>query len=155
MPDFHDALMAGKRVERFFWNRLKRKYKHPVMIEGSFKPFDIYIADNHKRWEVKCDMKSNYTGNFLIEVEHYGKPSALMTTEAEFWVFYDAKDWIAVKPQSMKDLILSHGYKLISTIGNGDTHAKKCYLVPKDDIKSIATNIVPCDEDEILKHDNS
>lgn len=150
MPDFHESLMMGKKVEQMFLLRLKRKYNNPIIIEGSFKPFDIYVPDNHKRWEVKSDMKSNYTGNYLIEVEHYGKPSALMTTEAEYWVLYDSCDWVVCSPIKIKDLILSNNYRLITTIGKGDDYAKKCYLIPKKDIQVIANQIVPCEEHEIL-----
>lgn len=155
MPDFSEALMTGKKVEQMFLNRLKMKYKNSMIIEGSFKPFDIYSADNHTRYEIKCDMKSKYTNNFLIEVQHYGKSSALMTTEAEYWVFYDSINWIVVRPEKIKDLILSKGYKQVKTIGNGDTHAKLCYLVKKQDIQNIASQIEPCSEFEIIKSNES
>ena len=150
MPDFSKALFIGKKVEQLFYNRLLKKEKLPYLIEGSFKPFDIYTAGDHTRWEVKCDMKSNYTGNYLIEVQHYGKPSALMTTKAEYWVYYDSKMWVVAEPIKIKELILKEGYKQIKSVGNGDEHHKLCYLIPKLDIIDISRWKLRVSDEEIL-----
>lgn len=148
MPDFKSALSVGKIIENLWLARLKRKSPMSMIIEGSFKDFDIYQPEKHLRYEVKSDMKSIHTGNFLIEVEHYKKPSALMTTKADYWVFYDRYNWIVVPPKKIKDLILTKGYKQVKTTGKGDRHYKLCYLVKKNDIKEIAY-VIKCDKEEV------
>jgi hypothetical protein len=138
MPEFKEALKHGNIVEKIFLNRLRNKYPKSILIEGSFKDFDIYVPETNTKYEIKSDIKSNETGNYLIEVEHYGKPSALLTTKADYWIFYDEKNWVCTEPNKIKDLILLNGYKQVKTTGIGDIHYKLCYLVRKDDIESIS-----------------
>jgi|TARA_R110000823_G_scaffold189517_6_gene321338 hypothetical protein len=145
MTDFDTSLKAGQLVENLFLTRLKNKYPKSVLIVGSFKDFDIYVPEIDIKYEVKSDIKSNHTGNYLIEVEHYGKPSALLTTKADYWIFYDENDWVCTKPSKIKDLILLRGYRQVKTTGSGDTHHKLCYLIKKEHIKTIS-KIFPCSD---------
>lgn len=138
MPNFRNALKLGQKVELFVLNRIQAQYPKACIIQGSFAPFDIYIPETHTRVEVKSDQKSQYTGNILIEVYHFGKPSAILATEADKWVFYDGKKLIWVNPLSIKDLILKNGYKQQTLTGEGDNIPKRCYLVPKQDIVEIS-----------------
>jgi len=147
MSEFQEALQQGQIVEKVFLNKLRKKYPKSLLIEGSFKDFDIYVPETDTKYEVKSDMKSNHTGNYLIEVEHYNKPSALITTKADYWILYDEKHWVCVKPNDLKNLILLNGYKQVKTIGNGDTQYKLCYLIPKKDIQNIS-KIIECKDSE-------
>lgn len=147
MPEFEEALEHGKIIEKIFLKRLKKKYPNSILIEEYFKDFDIYVPETNTKYEIKSDIKSNDTGNYLIEVEHYGKPSALLTTKADYWIFYDEINWVCVRPDEIKDLILLKGYKQIKTIGIGDTHHKLCYLVKKEDMEKIS-KLVNCGQDE-------
>ena len=143
MADFDTSLSNGQLVEKLFLTKLKGKYPKSILIEGSFKDFDIYVPEIDTKYEVKSDIKSNETGNYLIEVEHYGKPSALLTTKADYWIIYDENNWVITEPNKIKDLILLRGYKQVKTTGSGDTHHKLCYLIKKEDIKLIS-KIIPC-----------
>ena len=151
MAEFKEALYHGNTVEKIFLNRLQKKYPTAMLIAGCFKDFDIYVPEIDTKYEIKSDIKSNETGNYLIEVEHYGKPSALLTTKADYWIIYDQENWVCVKPDELKDLILLNGYRQVKTTGTGDTHYKLCYLVKTIDIHTISTLIKCKDYERLFK----
>jgi hypothetical protein len=132
MAEFHEALSRGKQIEELILSMIKPKYPKAHIIDGYFKDYDIYIPEKGFGVEVKCDEKSKFTRNLVIEVEFNGKPSALSTTKAEYWVFYTGEEIIWIEPQMLKDIILS--YPLRKFIGKGDTKFKKAYLVKKSHI---------------------
>jgi hypothetical protein len=131
MPDFNKALAYGMMHEDRFLSRLKVHYPHSVKISGSFKQFDFYLADIDSKVELKTDIKSNETGNFVVETYHYGKPSGITTTTADFWVFNDGKHYYWVDPDTIKNLILTSGLRQARFVGDGDTVEKRAYLMPK------------------------
>ena len=81
-------------------------------------------------------MKSQETGNYVIETEFNNKPSALSTTEADYWVFWDGECEIWTTPWRIREAI--KGLPLREFIGKGDTKMKKAYLCPKERIKNSA-----------------
>ena len=92
MPNtFKEDLLVGQEVEALVLERIKKKYPKAYSIEGYCKEYDIWIPELNYGIEVKQDAKSNYTGNIVIEIEMFNKPSALITTKAKYWVFYDQK----------------------------------------------------------------
>lgn len=131
-PNFESQLAFGIEEEIKFLKRLKETYPHSVKIEGSFKQFDFYIPDIESKIELKTDKKSNYTGNFVVETYHYGKPSGITTTTADFWVFNDGESYYWVDPDTIKNIILTSGIKQARFVGNGDTVEKRAYLIPKE-----------------------
>ena len=103
-----------------------------MKVEGAFKQFDFYIPDIDSKVELKTDRKSNYTGNFVVETWHYGKPSGIITSTADFWVFYDGSYYYWIDPEQIKDMILTSGMDQSRFIGKGDTVEKRAYLMPKE-----------------------
>ena len=83
MPNFEKALEIGKRIEEIVLNRVRESDPFAIIIKGKFKQFDIYSPSTNTRIEVKSDIQSQHTHNFLVEVYMYGKPSALLSTEAD------------------------------------------------------------------------
>ena len=144
---FKEDLEAGKKIEEYILKRIQKKYPQAKIMEGYFKEYDIIIPEINKTIEVNSDVKSLHTGNFVVEVEFDGKPSALSTTTADWWVVYDSVCEIWIKPwlikHSVKDLELSE------FVGKGDTKSKKAYLCPKDYIKINAEFVRPI-EGELL-----
>tara|TARA_R110002020_G_scaffold192314_1_gene392449 strand:+ start:1159 stop:1599 length:441 start_codon:yes stop_codon:yes gene_type:complete len=132
LPEFYEALARGKQIEGLILSKIKPKYPKAHIIDGYFKDYDIYIPEKGFGVEVKCDEKSQYTRNLVIEVEFDGKKSALSTTKAEYWVFYTGEEIIWIEPQMIKEIILS--YPLVSFCGKGDTKFKKAHLVKKSHI---------------------
>ena len=66
-------------------------------------------------------------------MEFEGKPSALSTTTADWWVFYDSETEFWITPELIRHSVKE--LELREFIGKGDTKSKKAYLWPKDYIK--------------------
>ena len=116
--------------------KIQRRYPKSRKIKGYFKGYDLFIPELQIRIEVKLDMKSQETGNYVIETEFNNKPSALSTTEADYWVFWDGECEIWTTPWRIREAI--KGLPLREFIGKGDTKMKKAYLCPKERIKNSA-----------------
>ena len=118
MNSFYEDLKDGKETENNVLAIIKKKYPKSYIIEGYFKDYDIYVPEKYMGIEVKKDVKSQETGNLVIEVEFNGKPSALSTTKADYWVFYDGDNYIWITPTMLKDLTENCGH-VVEFIGNG------------------------------------
>ena len=93
--------------------------------------YDIWIPELKKSVEVKYDPMSNDTGNIVVEIEMFNKPSALLTTQADFWVFYDDHEMISIKPMKIVECILINKLQYREFIGTGDSASKKAFLIKK------------------------
>ena len=129
---FKRDLSRGAKVEDFVLQKIKNKYPEARRINGYCKEYDIWIPEINQGIEVKYDPMSNQTGNIVIEVEMGGKRSALSTTKASQWIFYDGKSLVSIEPRVIKECIFTHQIRLVTFIGPGDMNSKKAYLVPKD-----------------------
>ena len=135
--NFKDSLVIGHSSEDAVCAKIKKKYPRAHVIEGYCKGYDIYVPETKKKVEVKQDKKSNYTGNIVVEIEMPpGKPSALSTTEADYWVIFDGKCEIWTTPHRIKEAV--KGLPLREFVGKGDTKSKKAYLCPTERIKNNA-----------------
>ena len=134
--EFKEALIDGVEYEMIVLNFIKEKYPSAYKIEGYFKEYDIYVPENDIKIEVKLDKKSTITGNLVVEIEMFNKPSALFTTKSDFWVFCDGIELMWISPNKIKDIIIWNGLKAVTFIGNGDTQKKRAVLVPKDLIRN-------------------
>lgn len=137
---FATDLEAGLDVERRVLDLLRTKYPCATIV-NAFKGYDIWIPEISKGIEVKSDQKSQHTGNIVIEIEFNGKPSALMTTKADFWIFYDGQKFVAIEPMEIIRCIFMNKLKYAEFIGNGDTKSKKAFLVKKDILFSYGKEI--------------
>jgi hypothetical protein len=97
----------------------------------AFKGYDIWIPELHKSVEVKYDPMSNETGNIVVEIEMSGKASALITTTADYWLFYDDHVFMLMKPMSIVNCIFQEKLTFVDFVGSGDSSRKKAFLVPK------------------------
>lgn len=132
---FDEDLVAGESTEKKVLSYIKNKYADAYKIEGYFKDYDIYVPEVGKSVEVKQDFKSEFTGNFVVEVEFDGKPSALSTTKADYWVFATRYNWYWITPKSICDCIRQCKYTPVRFVGNGDEKEKKAYLIKVKDIE--------------------
>lgn len=129
---FKRDLIRGEQVEQRLLSMIQVKYPKAYKISGYFKDYDLYVPEVEKSIEVKSDEKSKYTNNILVEVEFNGKPSALSTTKADFWVWWDGYNFVWFTPSDIKRCIQETKQPLREFIGNGDTVPKKAYLINKD-----------------------
>ena len=85
---FEEALIDGKKSEEIVLNIVQKKYPKAFIKSGYHKEYDIEIPEIDQTIEVKKDFKSQETGNIVVEIEMNGKPSALLTTTANWWVIH-------------------------------------------------------------------
>ena len=128
---FYNDLARGFEIEDRVLNQIRQRYPSASLIH-KYKGYDIWIPEIHKSMEVKYDPMSNVTGNIVIEIEMYGKRSALMATTADYWAFYDDHIIQVMKPMDIVHCIFTNKLQYVEFTGNGDTVAKKAFLVPKD-----------------------
>jgi hypothetical protein len=131
MNTFHEDLEAGLAIEQRVLQILQKQYPCATLI-NAHKGYDIWIPEIHKSVEVKSDQKSQHTGNFVIEIEMYGKPSGLMSTTADVWVIYDGEIFFKITPRNITKCIFLNRLQYVEFVGNGDTQVKKAFLVPKN-----------------------
>jgi hypothetical protein len=132
MTTFARDLDAGKSVESMVLDLIKPKYPAATIIDGYFPGYDIWIPELYKSVEVKSDQKSQDTGNIVIEVEMFDKPSALFSTKADYWVIFDGFNFLWITPKKILECIIFNKLKLVEFIGKGDDHSKKAFLINKN-----------------------
>jgi len=130
---FDEDLARGKEVELKALAILRQYYPSATVI-NAFKGYDIWLPEKHKSIEVKYDPMSNKTGNIVIEIEMNSNPSALLTTTADYWLFYDDNKWVILKPMQIITCIFMGKYRYVEFVGEGDANSKKAFLVKKDDL---------------------
>ena len=153
MTKFDTSLNIGKLREAeliAFFQSLGHK---PIAIPGKFTGFDFFLANTKEGYEVKQDWKAHYSGNLVVEIEMYGKPSGLMGTTADWWIFDTKTEFIFIMPKRLKDLIVEQNPPLRSFIGKGDNQLKKAYLIPVESVKKYATKTLL--REEILQKDTN
>jgi soluble cytochrome b562 len=128
--NFKNSLAIGHNSEDAVCKKINKKYPKAHVMEGYCKGYDIYVPEINKKVEVKQDKKSNFTGNIVVEIEFGGKPSALSTTEADYWVFDDGEIYIWTTPDILRQIIKP--MIPVRFVGNGDNKSKLAYLVKKD-----------------------
>jgi hypothetical protein len=134
MPEFTQSLSVGHIIENDVLQIIRRKYPCAVRLENKFSGYDIFIPEIEKRIEVKSDQKSQYTGNILIEFEMNGRASGIMTTKADFWVFFDGEQYRVIEPRHIIDCIFKSRQVYHEITGNGDTKTKKAFLIRKNEL---------------------
>lgn len=128
---FQNDLDRGISIELLALQMIQKKYPCATIING-FKGYDIWIPGLHKSVEVKYDPMSNDTGNIVVEIEMNGKASALITTTADYWLFYDDNVFVMMNPMSIVNCIFQLKLQHVEFVGKGDKSSKKAFLVPKD-----------------------
>ena len=128
---FATDLERGLEVERKVLKIIQKKYPQAHIVTA-LKEYDIWIPEIEKGIEVKYDPMSCKTGNIVIEFEMNGKPSALMATGADWWIFYDGEIVFSLTPREIIQVIFNKMLTYRMFTGIGDMFAKKAFLVPKD-----------------------
>lgn len=137
---FNRDLTKGKHHEKEVLKLINAKYKDAYIVDGYCKEWDIFIPELGIGIEVKSDEKSIETGNIVVEIEFDGKPSALTTTKAEWWVWYDGTGYKWFNVSDITRCINENNLRAASFIGKGDTKKKKAFLIKKDVLYRYAFN---------------
>lgn len=88
--DFHDNLEFAQKGEEEVAELLSKKFKDfKLKAFNNDNQCDIVaeVGGQTVTIEVKEDVRTKDTGNVVIECESRGKPSGIMTSKADFWVF--------------------------------------------------------------------
>jgi len=128
---FQADLKRGINIEIKALTIIQKKYPSASLI-NKFKGYDIWIPEIHKSVEIKYDPMSNKTGNIVVEIEMFNKPSALITTEADYWIFYDDNNFVLIKPIDIINCIFINKLIYKEFIGTGDNVSKKAFLIKKE-----------------------
>lgn len=92
------------------------------------------ISNSNGKFEVKIDRMAITTGNIVLEIECYGKPSGIATTEAD-WLTYliSHKDEI-VSGFTFNVAVLRRNLKKMKSkfhiAQGGENHASKMFIIP-------------------------
>lgn len=140
MNSFLEDLERGISVERTVLDYIQKKYPCATLVEA-FKGYDIWIPELHQSVEVKYDPMSCKTGNIVVEIEMFNKPSALFSTKADWWVFFDDYMFAWFKPIQIMHYIMLHNYQWREFVGEGDTEPKKAYLLKKGEFFKSAAKL--------------
>ena len=146
MSEFDKSLDIGKIRELMLVDFFRAQGHKPIPIPGKFTGFDFFLANTKEGYEVKQDWKAHYSGNLVVEIEMYGKPSGLMGTTADWWIFDTKTEFIFITPRKLKDLIVEKNPPLRIFTGKGDTQPKKAYLIPVETIKKYASRTLSRDQ---------
>jgi hypothetical protein len=136
MPEYQVSKKIGDIGELEILKRLKKKYSN-AYIDNKGKAnsdWDIFIPEINAGVEVKMDYESRHTGNLVVEVLMFDRPSALSKTKAKYWVFITGERYIWITPLEIYRFIELQGYSRVTFVGNGDTEKKKAYLIKHDEL---------------------
>ena len=127
---FKKDLLVGQDLENSILKSIRKKYPTAVLVPGKFKPYDIFIPEKDLKIEVKVDYKSQETGNIIIELFMFGSPSALLSTEADYWIIYTGKETMWITPNKIVECIILNNIRSQKILGEGDSEKKLACLIP-------------------------
>lgn len=130
MSKFEQDLARGEAIEKKLIEVFRKKYPSATLVH-QYKGYDIYVPENRMTYEVKYDAPSLRTGNYAIEIECNGKPSGLLTTEADYWVIYDDVNFFIIRTKELINFILLNNLQWQQFKVENDTSVVKIYLVKK------------------------
>jgi hypothetical protein len=128
--NFQKDLKRGRIIEEKILVTCREKYPCSVLIEGKFKDYDLFIPETNKKLEIKGDYRSCETGNIIIELMMFGKPSALLTTKADYWVVFTGLELLWITPIKIFECITVNNINSRTLTGQGDTASKVACLIP-------------------------
>ena len=138
---FNEDIARGESIECKILELIKETYPSANKKKGYFKEYDIEIPEISTTVEVKYDEMSAVTGNLVVETEFDGKPSALNTTTADYWLFVTPTELMWIKPEAIWSVIHFHNYKLRRFIGKGDNKYKRAFLVKTDHVRNLCNPV--------------
>ncbi len=139
---FEEDLEVGHNAEQKVLKLLQTQYPSARILDGYCKEMDIFVPETVKGYEVKQDFKSEHTGNFVVEISMYDKPSGLMTSKAHAWIFVTPSQYVFVERERIRDCIIENNLQFVNFVGNGDTVAKDAYLIKKEMLFKYAYKIL-------------
>ena len=115
------------------------KYDLEIGQEGERIFGDLF---KNKKVEVKRDFWTGRTGNIAIEFESRKKPSGILTTQADYWVFifageYQDKVMLVIETERLKEVTREFA-KRGSIKEMGDNNTSQAVLIPIKELSKFA-----------------
>ena len=115
------------------------KYDLEIGQEGERIFGDLF---KNKKVEVKRDFWTGRTGNIAIEFESRKKPSGILTTQADYWVFifageYQDKVMLVIETERLKEVAREFA-KRGSIKEMGDNNTSQAVLIPIKELSKFA-----------------
>ena len=114
MELFYKNLEKYKVYEVEASKRIQLKNNVDINNYCNNNKYDFKTSDN-KTYEVKTEPMSLTTNNIFLEFFAYGKPSGISTTESNFYIFCDTKNYFMIDTLKVKELIKNNTFKIITT----------------------------------------
>ena len=126
---FNKQLRGGKKYEKRAANKICQKNNVTVVLECNNYKYDFMTSDS-VTYEVKHDMASVITNNFFIECASDGKPSGILTTEAQYHILISDNIYYLILTETLKRLI--HDKKYIRPASTNITNRTDGFLFSKE-----------------------
>lgn len=129
-----DAQLAkGQRAEHRVAEYYTARGFNAYIAYGRCVEADIVLVQGDKHWmlEVKdCERALDY-GKLPIELSYRGRPSGILATRADNWVFVVGDTAYSIQTPKLHELVELGGYRVAPSC-NGET---QCCLIPIADIE--------------------
>ena len=128
---FLQQLQEAKEIEKLAAEKICKRNNVTVLHFCDDFRYDFITSDNIK-YEVKHDKVSVLTGNFFIECASDGKPSGILTTDAQYYIIVSGDIYYLVPTETIKQLV--HDKKYIRTVSTKITNKTDGFIFNKDTI---------------------
>jgi len=147
---FKQSLVQGQKYEQYI-KKLMVDYGWDFLYFNDNYKFDIMMTNKKDELvtiEVKSDDKSYYTNNLYIEYESWNKPSGVMATTANFFIYVLPKHnqiWF-MRTSDLKHAIIDYNPEINNTnlcwmkVKGGDGKKTKGYLWNMNNLKEVLGN---------------
>lgn len=125
--NFSKDLKFGHKYESIAVDHFKgKRINHPK--DRKVYGYD-FVVDDKIKIEVKSDRLAWRTGNLAIEYESRGMPSGLMTTEADYYMYFivrgDKHECFKIPVDELKKICPKYGREIMG----GDFKTSRMYLI--------------------------
>lgn len=124
--NFVRDLAVGKETEKEAAKLLEKHFEFDSLEFNNDNKYDIKTisGEDSKTFEVKTDLMCGRTGNFAIEYECRGKPSGIVTTEADYWIYKLDDGFYMTTVEVFKGIIEEEKYFRMVTGGDRGSNTK-------------------------------
>ena len=135
-----DDLAAGTTIEKEWFEKLSNLFDECYETFGEDSRFDLAIPELDTTIEIKFDKKSLDTGNIVIEYHHNGKPSGVLASEADVWLFATGEEDIWVTKKNLQRMLLLENIRPVMIHGPDDHSPKAVFLIPIETVRAYQTS---------------
>jgi hypothetical protein len=124
--NFRKDLKIGQEAEKAAFEALSKRLTFDSVEYNHDNRYDFKVkkGELEKTYEVKRDLMCGQTGNFALEYECRGKPSGIVTTQADYWIYQLDDGFYLISVTDLKNLIDEAKYFRMVTGGDRGSRTK-------------------------------